>query len=97
MLTYPDIDPVAVRIGPLAIHWYGLMYLAGFGAGWWLGRVRAKRPDSGWKPTHIDDLLFYVAVGIILPKTEISTPNSASIRTQSSIDPSWFAQTPVTL
>ncbi len=66
MLHYPNIDPVAVRIGPLAIHWYGLMYLLGFGAGWWLGRVRAKRPDSGWKPAHIDDLLFYVAVGIIL-------------------------------
>ena len=66
MLTYPDIDPVALRIGPLAVHWYGLMYLLGFGAGWWLGRVRAKHPDSGWKPQQIDDLLFYVAVGIIL-------------------------------
>ena len=66
MLLYPDIDPVALRIGPLAVHWYGLMYLVGFGAGWWLGRVRAKRPDSGWKPVQIDDLLFYVALGIVL-------------------------------
>ncbi len=66
MLLYPDIDPVALHIGPLAVHWYGLMYLVGFGAGWWLGRVRAKCPGSGWKPEQIDDLLFYVALGIVL-------------------------------
>ena len=66
MLPYPDIDPVALRIGPLAVHWYGLMYVVGFVAGWWLGRVRAKRPHSGWKPEQIDDLLFYVALGIVL-------------------------------
>ncbi len=65
MLVYPDIDPVAFRIGPLTVHWYGLMYLVGFAAGWWLGRLRAKRPDSGWKPADIDDLLFYVVLGII--------------------------------
>nr|MBS0019419.1 prolipoprotein diacylglyceryl transferase [Gammaproteobacteria bacterium] len=42
MLTYPSIDPVAFQIGPIKIHWYGLMYLVGFGLGWWLGRLRAK-------------------------------------------------------
>lgn len=66
MLTYPDISPIAIRLGPLEVHWYGLMYLAGFLLGWWLGRVRAQRPGSSWKPQEIGDLLFYTALGIIL-------------------------------
>lgn len=66
MLYAPNIDPVAVQIGPLKVHWYGIMYLIGFGAGWWLGVMRAKRPGSGWKPTEIGDLLFYIALGVIL-------------------------------
>ena len=40
MLTYPQIDPVALAIGPLKIHWYGLMYLIGIGGAWWLARRR---------------------------------------------------------
>lgn len=66
MLHYPQIDPVALQLGPVAIHWYGLMYLAGFLAGWWLGRVRAARPGSGWRPEEIGDLLFYLAVGVVV-------------------------------
>lgn len=66
MLIYPDIDPAIVRFGGFAVHWYGMMYLIGFLAGWWLGRVRARRPDSGWQPVEIGDLLFYVALGVIL-------------------------------
>ena len=66
MLTYPEFDPVALALGPLKIHWYGLMYLIGFGGGWWLGRLRAKRPDSGWKPQDVDELIFYAAFGVIL-------------------------------
>jgi len=66
MLQYPQIDPVALQLGPVAIHWYGLMYLAGFLAGWWLGRVRAARPGSGWRPEEIGDLLFYLAVGVVV-------------------------------
>ncbi len=66
MLPYPDIDPVAFQLGPLKIHWYGLMYLVGFAGAWWLGRWRARRPDSGWTPGQVDDLLFYVALGVIL-------------------------------
>jgi phosphatidylglycerol:prolipoprotein diacylglycerol transferase len=66
MLTYPDINPVAIRLGPVEVHWYGLMYLLGFLLGWWLGRVRARRPGSRWKPEEIGDLLFYTALGIIL-------------------------------
>ncbi len=66
MLTAPDIDPVAIQIGPLAVRWYGLMYVVGFLAGWWLGTVRARRPGSGWRPEEIGDLVFYVAVGVLL-------------------------------
>lgn len=66
MLTYPEIDPVAISIGPFDVHWYGLMYLVGFAAGWWLGVRRARRPHSDWKADEIGDLLFYVAVGVVL-------------------------------
>ncbi len=66
MLHAPDIDPIALALGPLKIHWYGIMYLTGFVAGWWLGVVRARRPGSGWKPTEIGDILFYIALGVII-------------------------------
>jgi phosphatidylglycerol:prolipoprotein diacylglycerol transferase len=65
MLTYPEIDPVAIALGPLKIHWYGLMYLVGFAGAWWLMRLRARRPGSGWSPEQVDDLLFYGAVGVV--------------------------------
>lgn len=65
MLSYPDIDPVAFAIGPLKIHWYGLMYVVGFIAGWWLARRRAAQPGSTWKPVDVDDLIFFAAIGVI--------------------------------
>lgn len=66
MLTYPDIDPVAISLGPIRIYWYGIMYLIGFGAGWWLGRLRAKQPWRGWRPEQMDDVMFYVVLGVVL-------------------------------
>ena len=67
MLTYPNIDPVAVAVGPFEVHWYGLMYLIGFVGGWALGYLRSKyREDSGWRPAEMSDLLFYIALGIVL-------------------------------
>jgi phosphatidylglycerol:prolipoprotein diacylglycerol transferase len=66
MLTYPNIDPVLFSLGPVSVHWYGAMYLVGFVAGWWLGRRRAARPDSGWRVEQVDDLLFYIALGVVL-------------------------------
>lgn len=66
MLTYPNIDPIAFELGPLKVHWYGIMYLIGFGAAWWLGRQRARRPDSGWTEQQIGDLIFYGALGAVL-------------------------------
>lgn len=66
MLTHPQFDPVALHLGPLAVHWYGLMYLVGFLGGLWLGKWRARQPQSGWQETEVDDLLFYAALGVIL-------------------------------
>lgn len=66
MLLYPDIDPVAIQLGPLAVHWYGLMYAVGFLAGWGLGRLRARRPGSPLTPSQVDDFLIYAALGVVL-------------------------------
>ncbi|MCW4149498.1 prolipoprotein diacylglyceryl transferase [Halomonas sp. 18H] len=64
MLTYPSIDPVAISIGPFQVHWYGLMYVIGFLAAWWLGRRRAER--IGLTRDDVGDLLFYGALGVVL-------------------------------
>ncbi|MET0498998.1 MAG: prolipoprotein diacylglyceryl transferase [Steroidobacteraceae bacterium] len=66
MLTYPSIDPIIVAVGPLAVRWYGLMYVVGFAVAWWLARKRSADPASTWKPTDVDDLIFYCALGVIL-------------------------------
>jgi phosphatidylglycerol:prolipoprotein diacylglycerol transferase len=66
MLRYPNIDPIAISAGPLRIHWYGIMYLLGFAAGWWLARLRAARPGSSWKAVDVDDFIFYAMLGVIL-------------------------------
>jgi phosphatidylglycerol:prolipoprotein diacylglycerol transferase len=72
MLAYPHINPVAISIGPLfgigplRVHWYGIMYLIGFVAAWWLARYRARRPESTWTALDIDDLIFYCAIGVIV-------------------------------
>jgi phosphatidylglycerol:prolipoprotein diacylglycerol transferase len=65
MLQYPGFNPVAVELGPIKVHWYGIMYLIGFAAAWWLGRIRAGRPGSSWKPLDVDDLVFFGMMGVI--------------------------------
>jgi len=66
MLTYPLIDPVALDLGPVKIHWYGIMYLIGFTTAWWLGQMRAKQANSGWTSEQIGDLIFYCAMGVVI-------------------------------
>lgn len=66
MFIYPDIDPIAIEIGPLAVRWYGLMYVIGILGGWWLGRVQAKRPWSPLTGEQVDDLVTWIALGVIL-------------------------------
>jgi len=63
---YPQIAPVALSIGPLTVHWYGVTYLVAFLVGWWLAKYRASRPGSGWKPDEIGDLVFYIVLGVIV-------------------------------
>jgi phosphatidylglycerol:prolipoprotein diacylglycerol transferase len=66
MFHLHSLDPVALQLGPLAIHWYGLMYLLAFATAWWLGlrRVRAGRlPVS---ENAYSDLLFYGMLGVVL-------------------------------
>ncbi|EXJ16823.1 prolipoprotein diacylglyceryl transferase [Imhoffiella purpurea] len=65
MLTYPDIDPIALAIGPLKVHWYGLMYLVGFATAWGLGRWRIGRMGAPWSAERLDDLVFYCILGTI--------------------------------
>lgn len=66
MIVHPGFDPVAFSIGPVSIHWYGLMYLAGFAGGYGLGVARATRAGSGWDTEEVADILFYIAIGVIL-------------------------------
>lgn len=66
MLTYPQIDPVALELGPLQIHWYALTYLFGFAAAWWLGNRRADQPGSGWSRQQVADLITNGMLGVIL-------------------------------
>ncbi|WP_415904635.1 prolipoprotein diacylglyceryl transferase [Neptuniibacter sp. QD48_55] len=61
-----DINPIALDLGPLQIYWYGLMYLIGFAAAWWLGVRRARLPGSGWTEEQISDLIFWGAMGVVL-------------------------------
>ena len=67
MLAYPDIDPVALALGPIKVHWYGLTYIGGLAFAWWLARRRAViQPYSPLQRDQVDDLIFYAAVGIVL-------------------------------
>jgi phosphatidylglycerol:prolipoprotein diacylglycerol transferase len=67
MLVHPQFDPVAIYLGPLSIHWYGLMYLLGFTMFMLLGRYRIKyNPQASFNNIILDDLLFYGMLGVII-------------------------------
>ena len=66
MLPYPEIDPVAIALGPVKVHWYGLTYLAGLAIAWWLAARRTARPWSPLQRGQVDDLIFYAALGVVL-------------------------------
>jgi len=66
MWTYPEIDPVAFSLGPLSVHWYGLMYLAAFGCAWALGLYRSRQAWSPVKAKQVEDFIFYAAMGVVL-------------------------------
>lgn len=73
MLTYPQFNPVALQIGPLAVHWYGLTYLAGFLMFLWLARQRLRHTPyvsiegpGAWSPRDVEDILFLGVMGVVL-------------------------------
>ncbi len=63
MLTYPEIDPIAISIN---VRWYGLMYLAAFASAYYLALRRARKPDAPLTPEQVGDLIFYGALGVVL-------------------------------
>jgi phosphatidylglycerol:prolipoprotein diacylglycerol transferase len=66
MLTYPNIDPVLFHLGPLSVHWYGVMYLFAFASAWGLARWRVAHYHLPWLPEQISDLIFYGALGVVV-------------------------------
>jgi phosphatidylglycerol:prolipoprotein diacylglycerol transferase len=67
MLIHPQFDPIAVAIGPLAVRWYGLMYVLAFTAFILLGRWRIRaHPQTRWSKAELDDLLFWGVLGVVL-------------------------------
>jgi phosphatidylglycerol:prolipoprotein diacylglycerol transferase len=65
-LAFPDIDPVAFRLGPLAIRWYALAYLAALTSGWRYVRWMVSRPPRAMSLLQVDDLLLWATLGVIL-------------------------------
>lgn len=66
MLTYPNFNSVALQLGPVKIHWYGIMYVIGFGAAWLLALYRRHKLPIKLTNEHITDLIFYCALGAVI-------------------------------
>lgn len=69
MLVHPQFDPVALSLGPVSIHWYGLTYLVAFGLFIFLGRQRVQQAHhvaQGWSKKDIEDLLFFGVLGVVI-------------------------------
>ncbi|STQ43170.1 Prolipoprotein diacylglyceryl transferase [Ewingella americana] len=65
-LAFPQFDPVIFSLGPVSLHWYGLMYLVGFVFAMWLAVRRANKPGSGWKKEEVENLLYAGFLGVFL-------------------------------
>ena len=66
MFVHPQFDPIAIQIGPVAIHWYGLMYLVGFALVWLLGNWRIKHGKTDLTQRDLEDLIFYSVLGVVI-------------------------------
>jgi phosphatidylglycerol:prolipoprotein diacylglycerol transferase len=69
MLVHPQFDPIALQLGPVGIHWYGLMYVVAFMLFLWLGTLRTRQPQwaqAGWTARDVEDLLFFGVIGVII-------------------------------
>lgn len=66
MLQHPQFDPIALQLGPVSVHWYGLMYLLGFAAVWLLGRHRIRRGGATLSLRDLEDIIFYGVIGVVI-------------------------------
>jgi phosphatidylglycerol:prolipoprotein diacylglycerol transferase len=69
MLVHPQFNPIALQLGPVGIHWYGLMYVVAFVLFLWLGAMRSRQPQwaqAGWSRRDVEDLLFFGVIGVII-------------------------------
>ena len=69
MLVHPQFDPIALSLGPIQIHWYGLTYLAAFGMFLALAMRRVQMPQFaslGWTRRDVEDMLFYGVLGVVI-------------------------------
>jgi len=66
MIAYPNMNPIALKLGPFSIYWYGVMYLVGFFGVWGLAYYRSRRSKGVWNADQVSDLIFYGALGVIL-------------------------------
>lgn len=66
MLVHPTMSPIAIKLGFLQIHWYGIMYLLAFAMAWILGQWRAAQSQGRWSKDNINDLVFYCVVGVVV-------------------------------
>jgi phosphatidylglycerol:prolipoprotein diacylglycerol transferase len=66
LIPYPEIDPVLIQLGPFAIRWYALAYIAGLVIGWQVMRRVCAEPPKILSPLKIDDFLLWAALGVIL-------------------------------
>jgi phosphatidylglycerol:prolipoprotein diacylglycerol transferase len=65
-LPFPAIDPVLIQVGPFAIRWYALAYIAGLLLGWWYVKQYVRKPPMAMTPTDVDDFLVWATLGVIL-------------------------------
>jgi len=69
MLVHPQFDPIAIQLGPVGIHWYGLTYLVAFGVFLWLASLRVRQPQfaqAGWTRREVEDMLFWGVLGVVI-------------------------------
>ena len=66
MWHYPDIDPVAISLGPISIHWYAITYLVGIGLVWWTLGYRNRRYSHRYNDENMSDLVFFAVLGVLL-------------------------------
>ncbi len=69
MLVHPQFNPIAIQLGPIGIHWYGLTYLVAFGLFLWLATLRTRQPQfaqTGWSRRDVEDMLFWGVLGVVI-------------------------------